>query len=210
MTPQQLFEENQSFAMWMANKYKGYENFDDLKQLALIGLYDAALRFDTSYGVRFTTYAHYFIHKEILRHVEKWKSVHVPRQIVEYARVVKRIDYENMTVEQIANETDIPLKQIKRVLDYINLSVAPIDGPAYSHDNSISLAETIPQAEDDWDDSILFKDFVKSLDDRENTIVMMRLDGKSQREIAEVLGVSQVQVSRLLVRIKNKFTSFTE
>lgn len=210
MTPQQLFEDNQAFATFIANKYRGYENFEDLMQVALIGLHEASLKFDASRGIKFTTYAGYLIRGEILRHIERWQAVYVPRHIVEYSWIIKKLDYANMSVEQIVKETDITQKYVEQTLQYLNIAIAPIDGPAYNRDDSMSLAEMIPQSEDNLDDSILFKDFVKSLNDRENTIVLMRLDGKSQQEIAGVLGISQVQVSRLLAVIKNKFINFTK
>lgn len=204
MTANELFEKNQSFALWMASKFAGAADYEELRQLALIGLYKAALRFDETKDVKFITYAHHYVRKEIIRHLETWRNIHVSRHVVERSKIVKRLDYENMTMDQIMKETGFTEKEIQQVFRFINLSVSSIEGQAYNKDNSITLGETIMAQREDWDEQIIVKDFMKSLNEADSRIVTMRLAGKSQGEIGAELGVSQMQISRALKRIKGK------
>ena len=83
-----------------------------------------------------------------------------------------------------------------------------IDVPVYEENDSMTFSETIASNESDWDEQILIKDFISTLDEREKTILNMRFKGYSQYEIGDALNISQMHASRLLKKIKAKYVEY--
>ena len=173
---------------FLANKFKNRgEPLDDLIQVGYLGLLKAIDRFDPDRGLEFTTYATPTIMGEIKRHFrDKGWSVRVPRRLQELsAKVNQATDalttslQRSPTVEEIAEYEDTP-----SVLD------------RYASEDS-ALAFT--------DDRLVIEEALKGFSPREREVIEMRfVKGMTQIEIAEKLGVSQVQVSRLLRRTLKK------
>ena len=208
MTPEQLFEENQAFAIWAARKFAHEQNIEDITQLALIGLFRATKTFDVTRGVRFTTYAMFYIKKEILRnHFENNHSLKVSRVVLENAQKIQRFIDNVNDVDEIAKLTGLSVPAVEQALDYMAHKTYSMDAQLYEED-STTLGETIPSNDEGWDDSILFNEFMQSLDKQEMEIVQMRLNEMTQLEIGKVLNMHQMYVSRALKRIKGKYESF--
>lgn len=184
------------------------ESADDLFQVGCIGLIKAINNFDTSHNVKFSTYAVPMIIGEIRRYLRDYNSIRVSRSIRDTAykalQVKERLTSEKSrepTVEEIAKELDIKKEDVIFALDAIQDPISLFE-PVY-HDGSDTLF-VMDQVSDDkntdlsWIENIVLSEAMNKLSDREKHIIELRFfDGKTQMEVAEEIGISQAQVSRL-------------
>ena len=183
------------------------ENLDDLFQVGCIGLMKAIDNFDTSHDVRFSTYAVPMIIGEVRRYLRDNNPVRVTRSMRDTAyhamqvreRLSNELDREP-TVEEIAKELGKPKSEIVVALEAI---VEPVSfyEPVYSNGgDTIFLMDQLGdnESDGDWIDEISMKEAIKNLPPREKKILSMRfMRGMTQTEVAEEIGISQAQVSRL-------------
>ncbi len=183
------------------------ENLDDLFQVGCIGLMKAIDNFDTSHDVRFSTYAVPMIIGEVRRYLRDNNPVRVSRSMRDTAyhamqareRLSNELDREP-TVEEIAKELGKPKSEIVIALEAI---VEPVSfyEPVYSNGgDTIYLMDQLGdnESDGDWIDEISIKEALKNLPPREKKILSMRfMRGMTQTEVAEEIGISQAQVSRL-------------
>lgn len=184
------------------------ENIDDLFQIGCIGLIKSIDNFDTSFGVRFSTYAVPMIIGEIRRYLRDNSMVRVSRSIrdLAYKALTVREKLSNdlgrdATITEIAKELEVSISDVTFALDAISDPVS-IYEPVYSNDgDTICLLEQISDTKntvDSWISNLSIREALKKLDDREKNIVNKRFFvGKTQTEVAEEIGISQAQVSRL-------------
>ncbi len=184
------------------------ENPDDLFQVGCIGLIKAIDNFDLSQGVQFSTYAVPMIIGEIRRYLRDNNSIRVSRSLKDIAykalSVKERLTNENSkepTVSEIAKALDLPKEDVVFALDAIADPVSLFE-PVY-HDGGEAVF-VMDQVKDDkntdekWLESIAVNEAMKHLDEREKHILMLRFyRGRTQMEVAEEIGISQAQVSRL-------------
>lgn len=184
------------------------ESADDLFQVGCIGLIKAINNFDTSHNVKFSTYAVPMIIGEIRRYLRDYNSIRVSRSIRDTAykalQVKERLTSEKSrepTVEEIAKELDIKKEDVIFALDAIQDPISLFE-PVY-HDGSDALF-VMDQVSDDKNtdlsliENIVLSEAMNKLSDREKHIIELRFfDGKTQMEVAEEIGISQAQVSRL-------------
>ena len=183
------------------------ENLDDLFQIGCIGLIKSIDNFDVTQDVKFSTYAVPMIIGEIRRYLRDNNSVRVRRSLRDTAYKAMQVkeDLQNELnrepdIEEIAERMDLPKSQVVLALESI---VEPISlfEPVYSDggDTIFVMDQVSDRVTDtDWMDEILFKEALEKLTDREKTILSLRfLHGKTQMEVAEEIGISQAQVSRL-------------
>jgi len=188
---------------------RGYEA-DDLFQIGCIGLMKAIDKFDLSYDVRFSTYAVPMIIGEIQRFLRDDSTVKISRSLKETARQVRRTRDElakklgrqphiNEVAEALGMEpTDVVFAmEAMRQPASIHETVFENDGdPIYLMD------QISDETQDKWFDRVALHDALARLPERERLIVFLRFfRDKTQAEVAEVLGISQVQVSRLEKKI---------
>ncbi len=183
------------------------ENLDDLFQVGCIGLIKAIDNFDTSHDVRFSTYAVPMIIGEVRRYLRDNNPVRVSRSLRDTAyhamqikeRITNEKGYEP-TVEEIAKEMNLKKEEVVIALEAV---VDPVSfyEPVYSNGgDTIFLMDQIGsnETDSDWVDEILLKESIKNLPDREKKILSMRfMRGMTQTEVANEIGISQAQVSRL-------------
>lgn len=183
------------------------ENLDDLFQVGCIGLMKAIDNFDTSHDVRFSTYAVPMIIGEVRRYLRDNNPVRVSRSMRDTAyhamqareKLSNELDREP-TVEEIAKELGKPKSEIVIALEAI---VEPVSfyEPVYSNGgDTIYLMDQLGdnESDGDWIDEISIKEALKNLPPREKKILSMRfMRGMTQTEVAEEIGISQAQVSRL-------------
>ena len=183
------------------------ENPDDLFQVGCIGLMKAIDNFDTGHDVRFSTYAVPMIIGEVRRYLRDNNPVRVSRSMRDTAyhsmqtreRLSNELDCEP-TVEEIAKELGKPKSEIVIALEAI---VDPVSfyEPVYSNGgDTIYLMDQLGdnESDGDWIDEISIKEALKNLPPREKKILSMRfMRGMTQTEVAEEIGISQAQVSRL-------------
>ena len=183
------------------------ENLDDLFQVGCIGLIKAIDNFDINQNVRFSTYAVPMIIGEIRRYLRDNNLIRVSRSIKDTAykamQVKERLISENQvepTVSQIASELELPVEDVVIALESI---VAPMSiyDPIYSDGgDTIYVLDQLGDNNDDknWLQEIAFRQALEDLSDREKHILSLRfMQGKTQMEVSEEIGISQAQVSRL-------------
>ena len=183
------------------------ENLDDLFQVGCIGLIKAIDNFDISQNVRFSTYAVPMIIGEIRRYLRDNNLIRVSRSIKDTAyramQVKERLIAENQTeptVSQIAAELSLPVEEVVIALESI-VSPMSIYDPVYSDGgDTIYVLDQLGDNNDDknWLQEIAFRQALEDLTDREKHILSLRfMQGKTQMEVSEEIGISQAQVSRL-------------
>lgn len=183
------------------------ENMDDLFQVGVIGLIKAIDNFNLDLDVRFSTYAVPMCIGEIRRYLRDDNAVRVSRSMRDTAykamQVKERLTNEygkEPTVEQIANELSMKKSDVVLALEAIVEPVSLYE-PVYSDGgDTIYVMDQVGDSntDSDWIDEIMIKDELKNLEPREHRILYMRfMQGKTQMETAEEIGISQAQVSRL-------------
>ncbi|MBS5146376.1 RNA polymerase sigma factor SigF [Collinsella intestinalis] len=204
---------------FIANKFKNRgEPIDDLIQVGYLGLLKAIDRFDPSRGLEFTTFATPTIMGEIKRHFrDKGWSVRVPRRLQELsAKVNQATDtltsqlQRSPTIAEIADYLDATVDEVLEAMESSSAySSVSLEAPSGADDDDTpSVIDRYATEDSDLaftDDRIIIEEALASFSPRERDVIEMRfLKGMTQIEIAEKLGISQVQVSRLLRRTLKK------
>lgn len=184
------------------------ENADDLFQIGCIGLMKAIDNFDTTLGVKFSTYAVPMIIGEIRRYLRDNNSIRVSRSLrdIAYKAIYAKESYvrehlQEPTIAEIAKEIGIEKEMIVYALDAIQSPVSLYE-PVYTEGgDTLYVMDQISDKknkEEHWIEDIALRDAMERLNDREKHIIQMRFyEGKTQMEVAEEIGISQAQVSRL-------------
>lgn len=183
------------------------ENLDDLFQVGCIGLIKSIDNFDITQNVKFSTYAVPMIIGEIRRYLRDNNSIRVSRSIKDTAykamQVKERLmseKQEEPTVNEIAKELEIPVEDVVIALESI-VSPMSLYDPVYSDGgDTIYVLDQVGDNNDDknWLQEIAFKEAIQNLSGREKHILNLRfMQGKTQMEVSEEIGISQAQVSRL-------------
>lgn len=182
-------------------------NMDDLFQIGCIGLLKAIDNFDISHGVMFSTYAVPMILGEVKRYLRDNNSIRVSRSVKDlaYRSLKKKEELTNKfgreaTIEEISKELDEDYVDIVNALDAIRSPVSMYDVIYNDGGDVIYLCDQLEDKKEntDWDLTIALNKAFKLLKKREKDILLDRfIIGKTQMEIAEEIGISQAQVSRL-------------
>ena len=193
-------------------KNKGIE-YDDLYQIACIGFVKAITNFDEKFEVKFSTYSVPMIIGEIKRYIRDNGAVKVSRAIKILANKINRFIYEfqakenrSPTIDELSVKFGISEDEVVMAIDSARMPVSIYD-KFDDEEDAQELISKIPaeNSEDNVLDKIRLKEVIEDLNDRDRKIIVMRYyRDKTQSEIAEELGVSQVQVSRLENRIIEK------
>ena len=205
---QKLIEGNLRLVLSVIQRFVNRgENPDDLFQVGCIGLIKAIDNFDITQNVRFSTYAVPMIIGEIRRYLRDYNTIRVSRSLRDTAyhamQIKERIQNSlgrDATIEEIAKEMDINPVDVVLAMEAIVEPVSLYE-PVYSDGgDTIYVMDQVGsnESDDDWLNEISIKETIKSLGDREKTILNLRfIQGKTQMEVAEEVGISQAQVSRL-------------
>ena len=184
------------------------ENVDDLFQIGCIGLIKAIDNFDITQNVRFSTYAVPMILGEVRRYLRDNNSIRVSRSLRDTAyKAIHAKEYymkQNLrepTVQEIASEIGINKEDIVYALDAIQSPVSLYE-PVYTEGgDTLYVMDQISDKknkEEHWIEDISLKEAMNRLETRERNIIEMRFyEGKTQMEVAQEIGISQAQVSRL-------------
>lgn len=214
-----MIEENMGLVYSVAKRFmgRGCEK-EDLIQIGVIGLIKAINKFDASFDVQFSTYAVPMIMGEIRRFLRDDGILKVSRTLKETAAkgrrtqeiLQKRFDREP-TITEISNECGISEDELAEAFD----AVMPPDSiyeSVYSNGGKeIQLMDTIADEghEENIINRVMIGNLLENLPSRERQIVVMRyFKGKTQAETARVIGVSQVQISRLEKKIVENLKKF--
>ena len=206
---QELIEGNLRLVLSVIQRFSSRgENADDLFQVGCVGLIKAIDNFDINQPVRFSTYGVPMIIGEIRRYLRDNSAIRVSRSMRDTAyRVLQVRDrylaehQKEPTVEQIAQELEIPREEVVFAMDAIVDPVSLYE-PVYSDGgDAICVMDQVrdtKNTDEDWTDRIALKAAMKRLDPRERRILSLRFyEGKTQMEVSAEVGISQAQVSRL-------------
>lgn len=184
------------------------ENADDLFQIGCIGLIKAIDNFDTTLQVKFSTYAVPMIIGEIRRYLRDNNSIRVSRSLrdIAYKAIYTRENYmkkylREPTVTEIAQEIGIEKEMIVYAMDAIQNPVSLFE-PVYTEGgDTLYVMDQISDKknkEERWIENLSLREAMQRLNSREKHIIELRFyEGKTQMEVAQEIGISQAQVSRL-------------
>lgn len=187
------------------------QEYDDLLQIGNIGLIKAIDGYNMEFNVRFSTYAVPMISGEIKRFLRDDGIIKVSRSLKENAikifraqETLKKTLGREPTIEEIAQETQMDKEEVVHSMEAVREPLS-IYEPIFE-DESKQLIDTITQDfSSHMVDVLLLKELISKLEPNEREIIMLRFfKDKTQSEIAEIVGVSQVQISRILTRTLKK------
>jgi RNA polymerase sporulation-specific sigma factor len=184
------------------------ECVDDLFQVGCIGLIKAIDNFDLSHNVKFSTYAVPMIIGEIRRYLRDNNPIRVSRSLRDVAykalQVRDELVYKNSrepSLSEIAQALSVKREEVVFALDAIQEPVSLFEPIYHDGGDPIFVMDQIGdgrQSDKVWLEEIALKEAMHRLNERENSILHLRFfDGKTQMEVAEEIGISQAQVSRL-------------
>ncbi len=183
------------------------ENIDDLFQVGCIGLIKAIDNFDVSLNLRFSTYGVPMIIGEIRRYLRDYNPIRVSRSVRDTAyhamQIKEQIINETQkepTVEEIAERLGVKRENVVIALEAIVDPVSLYEPVYYDAGDTIYVMDQIGDSNSDvnWIDEILLKKSINELGEREKRILSLRfMNGMTQTEVANEIGISQAQVSRL-------------
>lgn len=206
---QKLIEGNLRLVLAVIQRFdKRGECPDDLFQVGCIGLMKAIANFDPTKNVRFSTYGVPMIAGEVRRYLRDNSAIRVSRSIRDVAYRVLQCKEAMVaslgrepTLEEIAKELGLPVEEVSQALDAVSAPVSLFD-PVYSDGGDpLTVMDQVMDnrnTELNWMEHISLRTAFRALNHREKQILSLRFyDGKTQIEVANVLGISQAQVSRL-------------
>ncbi|MDL2225485.1 SigB/SigF/SigG family RNA polymerase sigma factor [Eubacteriales bacterium OttesenSCG-928-M02] len=212
---EQVFLSNVALVRSIVKRFLGHGyDYDDLYQLGCMGLVKAINNYDASYGVRFSTYAVPLIMGEIRRFLRDDGMIRVSRPVKDLYNKCMGIQqalYDKLgrepTMEELAIELHVTVEEIAFCMEAARMPISlttPVSGEG---GRELTLADSIADGDNTMDvvDRVVLKELLSSLPSNERTIIMMRyFMEKTQSEVAKVMGISQVQVSRMEAKIIKK------
>ena len=184
------------------------ENIDDLFQIGCIGLIKAIDNFDLSQNVRFSTYAVPMIIGEIRRYLRDNNPIRVSRSLKDIAykalqvrETLTRKNAKEPTVSEVAKELGVEVEDVVMALDAIQDPISLFDPVYQDNGDAIYVMDQVQDKKDTdetWLQEIALKEAIKKLNGREKLVLDLRFyKGKTQIEVADEIGISQAQVSRI-------------
>jgi len=211
-----LIEHNVSLVKSIVKRYLGKGvDYDDLFQIACMGFLKAIAGFDERFGVKFSTYAVPMIAGEIKRFMRDDGSVKVSRSMKQTAKEINLFVEEYTTahgrqpsVLEIATKFGLEEAETVFVMGSSKMPISLYGGADYKDGKERELIETLPSSDDqeEWLDKMLLRGAIDELPERDRRVIVLRyFRDMTQSEVAELIGVSQVQVSRIENRILKDF-----
>lgn len=203
-------------------KDRGFE-IEDLYQIAVMGFIKSIKKFDTSFDVRLSTYAVPYILGEVKRYIQTEGTIKVSRSIKELSYKISELQREylrkgkEISIDEIAKELKVSKEDIVVAMES-NLPVNSIYENDSNDGDGVNIEEKLSTGIDEQDkiiNKLAVLDLVKNLKEQEKQIILLRyFRGKTQSEVAKIVGFNQVQVSRIerkaLDVMKRKLTGKTE
>lgn len=184
------------------------ESADDLFQVGCVGLIKAIDNFDLTQNVQFSTYAVPMIIGEVKRYLRDNNSIRVSRSLrdLAYKAIQARERYtkehgKEPSIEEIAKELEVPIEEVAISFDAIQDPIS-LQEPVYNDGSeSIYVMDQVKDRKNTdelWAENMTIAGALEKLNAKEKMIVTKRFfDGRTQMEVAEEIGISQAQVSRL-------------
>lgn len=206
---ERLIEGNLRLVLSVIQRFMGRgENPDDLFQVGCVGLMKAIEHFDPGKMVKFSTYGVPMIAGEIRRYLRDYSSLRVSRSIRDTAYRVLQCKEQLLaqngrepTQEELALALELPQAQIAEALDAVTAPVSLFDPVHSDGGDPLTVMDQVrdtKNTDEQWLEHIALQDAVAALSQRERRIIDLRYQsGKTQMEVADLIGISQAQVSRL-------------
>lgn len=209
LAKEELINGNLKLVLSILKRYNNRtDNMDDLFQVGCIGLIKAIENFDLSHDVRFSTYAVPMILGEVKRYLRDNNSVRIARSIKDTAYKVLKYkekfinkNGKEPTIEEISNALDLSEYEIANALNALKDTISMFE-PIYNDGGDVIYLEDQLESNDgsiyDNETKISLREALKKLKEKEKYILTQRyMIGKTQMELAEEIGISQAQISRL-------------
>ena len=206
---EELIQGNLRLVLSVIQRFAGRgENVDDLFQVGCIGLIKAIDNFDPSHEVRFSTYGVPMIAGEIRRYLRDNNAIRVSRSLKDtaykaiYTRdLLTRRNLKEPSIDEIALEIGIPKEDIVYAMDALQNPMSLYEPIFTDAGDTLYVMDQISDKknkEENWVEKLSLNAAMKRLADREREIITLRFfEGKTQMEVADMIGISQAQVSRL-------------
>jgi len=202
-----LVNGNLKLVLSILQKYQGKcDNLDDLFQIGVVGLIKAIDNFDLSFGVKFSTYAVLMIEGEIKRYIRDNSQIRISRgikelsyKIINYRENYLMNNYKYPSNIEVCNHFNINEYELSNILGSLN-DVSSIFDPIYNDggDTIYLLDQLEDKTKMDLNDLLAIKEALNKIKEKEKLVLLKRyVDGLSQAEIANILSISQAQVSRI-------------
>ena len=208
---EELIEENNGLIWSIVKRFygRGHEP-EDLYQIGCLGFIKSIKRFNTDFEVKLSTYAVPYMIGEIKRYIRDDGPVKVSRSIKDLGIKIRELQKEKINkqgrepkIQEIAKELNVDLDDVILAMEATN-SVESIEGTKHINNKdgkSISLLDTLSSEKNEEEtitNKLAIGQLLKELKDREKEIILLRYyKEKTQAQVAKILGISQVQVSRL-------------
>ena len=188
-----------------------YQYKEDLYQAGFIGLMDAKEKYDESHGTKFSTFAYPFILGEMKNVVRKDTNIKVSRSILSLKLKIEKMTLllsqklmRYPTIQELASSLEMEEEKIEEILS-INTNVSSLDETITGDTNEMSFYEIIENNSLNLDTLVALKEELSNLKEPDKTIIKKRyLENYSQTEVANMLGMNQVRVSRIENKVKQK------
>lgn len=210
---EKIILENKNLIYSISNYFSNYKSKEDLFQVGCIGLIKAYNNYDSSKGVKFSTYAYSYILGEMKRYVREDSGIKVSREVSSLSSKIDRVSnllsqklMRKPTLEEISSYLGIPINIVEEI-ETSKVTIKSIDECVGG--TSLELHEVIPDKRKDINTLLFLREEISKLNDIERKIIHERFDKDyTQSETAKKLGISQVQVSRneqkILRKLKDK------
>ena len=208
LAKEELINGNLKLVLSILKKYNNRtDNMDDLFQVGCIGLIKAIDNFDLSHEVKFSTYAVPMILGEIRRYLRDNSSIRISRSTKDVAYKALRVKEEltnelgrEPSIEEIAKKLNLSELEVSDAIDSMKETISMFE-PIYNDGgDTIYLSDQLEDKKDKYDNDtkLALKDAINQLKEKERYILLSRyIVGKTQLELAEEIGISQAQISRL-------------
>lgn len=216
---EQIILENQNLIYSITHYFEGYKNKEDLFQVGALGLIKAYKKFDSSLGVKFTTYAYTYILGEMKQYVREDKGIKISREITALNLKIEKASIllsqklmREPSLQEISDFLEIPPELVSESRITTNI-IQSIDEPINMSGKEFTLHDTIANRQStDINTLIALKQELEHLTPFERELIENRyLKDLTQTETASILGMSQVQVSRkeskVLTKLRDKLAA---
>lgn len=207
--------ENSNLVHYVCSKYQGYTDMEDLYQVGVIGLIKAYKNYDETKEVKFSTYAYSYIIGEISNYVRENKAIKLSRDLIRLGRKIKEYKEKHLKVrgyEPSLDDISLMLNiQKEKVINALIIcdKAKSLDEKINSDGKELTLLDKISNEERISNDTLLdLKEAFSYLSNDEKKLVINRYyKDLTQKDVAELMGVNQVYVSRLEKKVLKKMKS---
>lgn len=213
-----LIIENERLIYNIINKYKNHFELDDLYQVAVIGILKAYKKYNKNYNTKFTTYAYPYILGEVIKYINEFRNIKINKNSkLLYSKIMKAKETlsQKMMKEPTNYEIALFLELDESLIDEVinaNTKIDSLDKIIYEENNNFELYEKIGFNDKTIDNYSLIYELEKLSKEEKQIIKARYYEDLSQKEIANILGTYQVEVSRkeqkILKKLKNNIITW--